>query len=237
MGAAFLRDPRIRPCYYSDHMAYKQDRRHRRKGDRLPGTIMIRQTPLPPGDDIGAAEMGRRVAANLRERRRTRNLSLDQLAIASGVSRAALSQIETQRSNPSLGVLWKIAVGLGIPFSELIGGDAKAIAVLRRSESQVLRTSDGKMESRPLTPAGASPWVEAYELQVAANGIHAAEPHAAGTREVVVVLAGQLRMRVGSSSHDLEPGDSISFLADQPHAYENSSNTDLRCHDVIIYSR
>ena len=218
-------------------MASKQDRHHPERLGRVHSTSSIRQTPLPPGDDIGAAEMGRRVAANLRERRRTRNLSLDQLAVASGVSRAALSQIETRRSNPSLGVLWKIAVGLGIPFSDLIGGDAKSIAVLRRSESQVLRSSDGKMESRPLTPAGASPWVEAYELQVAANGIHAADPHAAGTREVVVVLTGQLRMRVGSSSYDLETGDSISFQADQPHAYENSSNTDLRCHDVIIYSR
>jgi transcriptional regulator with XRE-family HTH domain len=218
-------------------MASKPDRRHPGNGSRLASTTSIRQIPLPPGDDIGAAELGRRVAANLRERRRTRNLSLDQLAIASGVSRAALSQIETQRSNPSLGVLWKIAVGLSIPFAELIGGDTQSIVVLRRNESQVLRTSDGKMESRPLTPAGASPWVEAYELQLLAHGIHSADAHAAGTREVVVVLAGQLRMRVGASTYDLESGDSISFQADQPHAYENSSNTDLRCHDVIIYSR
>jgi uncharacterized cupin superfamily protein len=79
--------------------------------------------------------------------------------------------------------------------------------------------------------------VEAYELQLLAHGIHSADAHAAGTREVVVVLAGQLRMRVGASTYDLESGDSISFQADQPHAYENSSNTDLRCHDVIIYSR
>jgi transcriptional regulator with XRE-family HTH domain len=185
-------------------MASRRDRRHPGKGGRLASSPSIRQIPLPPGDDIGAAEMGRRVAVNLRERRRARNLSLDQLAIASGVSRAALSQIETQRSNPSLGVLWKIAVGLSIPFSELIGGDAHSIVVLRRNESQVLRTSDGKMESRPLTPAGASPWVEAYELQVQAHGIHNADAHAAGTREVVVVLAGQLRMRLGIIN--LRPG-------------------------------
>jgi len=197
----------------------------------------IRRTPLPPGDDIGAAEMGRQVAMNLRERRRARNLSLDQLAIASGVSRAALSQIESQKSNPSLGVLWKIAVGLGVPFLELIGGDSQASAILRHNEAQVLHSSDGKMESRPLTPTGASPWVEAYELQIAKQASHASDPHAAGTREVVVVLSGQLRMRVGNTAFDLDPGDSISFLADQPHAYENSSNTHLRCHDVIIYSR
>src|SRR5512133_1702345 len=87
----------------------------------------LRQAPLPPGDDLGAAELGRRVAGNLREKRKARSLSLDQLAVASGVSRAALSQIETQKSNPSLGVLWKIAVGLGIPFAELLGGNSHGV--------------------------------------------------------------------------------------------------------------
>ena len=73
------------------------------------------------GDDVGAAQLGRRVAENLRQRRKGRGLSLDDLARASGVSRAALSQIETCKSNPTVGVLWKIAVGLGVPISELIG--------------------------------------------------------------------------------------------------------------------
>jgi quercetin dioxygenase-like cupin family protein len=79
--------------------------------------------------------------------------------------------------------------------------------------------------------------VEAYELQVAARAIHTADPHAAGTREVVIVLSGMLRMRVGSALHDLSTGDSISFLADQPHTYENPGDSELRCHDLIIYLR
>ena len=43
-------------------------------------------------------------------------MSLDQLAQLTGVSRAALSQIETRKTNPTIGVLWKIASGLGIAF-------------------------------------------------------------------------------------------------------------------------
>src|SRR6185295_11197827 len=90
-----------------------------------------RGTPLPPGDDVGAADLARRVADNLRDRRKDRGLSLDQLAVASGVSRAALSQIETCKSNPSLSVLWKIAVGLQIPFAELIGESRETVSQLR----------------------------------------------------------------------------------------------------------
>ena len=70
---------------------------------------------VTPGDEAGAAELGRRVADNLREHRRVSNLSLDELAKLSGVSRAALSQIETCKTNPSLSVLWKVASGLRSP--------------------------------------------------------------------------------------------------------------------------
>jgi transcriptional regulator with XRE-family HTH domain len=197
----------------------------------------LRQQPLPPGDDIGAAEMGRRVAINLREKRKARNMSLDQLAVASGVSRAALSQIETQKSNPTLGVLWKIAVGLGVPFSELLGGNSQSAAILRRGDAQVLRSSDGRMESRPLTPAGACPWVEAYELRFSARATHNSDPHAAGTREVVIALNGSIRIRVAGEVHELAAGDSIAFLADVPHAYENPGSSEVRCHNLIVYSR
>ncbi len=81
----------------------------------------IRGAPIPAGDELGAAELTGRVADNLREHRKRRNLSLDQLAQLTGVSRAALSQIETRKTNPTIGVIWKIAAGMGIAFSDLIG--------------------------------------------------------------------------------------------------------------------
>jgi XRE family transcriptional regulator, regulator of sulfur utilization len=207
------------------------------KKSALSSVKAIRQSPLPPGDDVGAAELGRRVAENLKEKRQARSLSLDQLAVSSGVSRATLSQIEQQKSNPSLGVLWKIAVGLGVPFSELLGSNTQSTAILRRADAQVLRSTDGRMESRPLTPAGACPWVEAYELRLNSRSTHSSDPHATGTREVVTVLTGQLRVRLDEEIHELGPGDSIAFLADQPHVYENPGSTELRCHDIIIYTR
>jgi transcriptional regulator with XRE-family HTH domain len=190
-----------------------------------------------PGDDIGAAELARRVAENLRERRKTRGMSLDDLARASGVSRAALSQVETNKSNPTVGLLWKIAVGLGVPFAELIGERRTGASVLRRGDAQVLRSLDGKLESRPLAPAGASPLVELYELRLAARGSHASDAHAPGTRELLVVLTGSLRLRVGDETYELAAGDSVAFAADRPHVYENPSASDARYHNVIMYER
>jgi len=197
----------------------------------------LRQQPLPPGDEVGAAEMTRNVAENLRRRRKIRGMSLDELAVASGVSRAALSQIETAKSNPTLGVLWKIAVGLGIPFSELLGEGAPSVGVLRRADTQVLRSADGKMESRPVTPAGSSASLEIYELRLAARGSHQSDAHAPGTKEILIVLSGQLRLHVAEGAFELGPGDSISFSADKPHTYENPAPQEARYHNVIIYDR
>jgi transcriptional regulator with XRE-family HTH domain len=181
--------------------------------------------------------MGRQIGNTVREMRKARGLSLDQLAVASGVSRAALSQIEHGATNPSLSVLWKIAVGLGVHFSELLGQNASSVAVLRRGDAQILRSADGRTESRPLMPAGACPWVDAYELRLSARATHASDAHAPGTREVLVVLNGQLTVRVGGNAYELTPGDSVSFMADQPHRYENPGGAEARCHDIVIYTR
>ncbi len=126
---------------------------------------------LAGGDEIGAAELTRRVADNVRHLRKTRAYSLDDLATRSGVSRASLSQIETAKTNPTIAILWKIASGLGVPFAALLGDErVERVRVLHRNDQQVLRSADGRMESRPLMPAGASPNVEMYELRLTPRG-------------------------------------------------------------------
>jgi XRE family transcriptional regulator, regulator of sulfur utilization len=190
------------------------------------------------GDDIGAAELARRIADSLRRLRHERGLSLDQLATASGVSRAALSQIEGARTNPTLGVLWKIAVGLDIPFNVLLGAEVGGrCRVLRGSDIAPLRSTDSRMESRLLSPAGANIGIEVYEMRFLPKGVLMSEAHAAGTTETLLLLTGALRISVADETHDLVPGDSIFFHADTAHTYANVSLHEARCIDIIAYGR
>ena len=206
-------------------------------GGRGPRRV-LRGDPLPPGDDVGAAELARRVATNLRDRRKSRGLSLDQLAAASGVSRAALSQIETLKSNPSLSVLWKIAVGLGIPFSGAAGRR-------RARRSTCCGGPTARCCARPTgawraarSPRRASPArSRCTSCAWPARSSHAAEAHAPGTKELIVVLAGLLRMHVGNDRYELGPGDSLAFPADRPHVYENPGGGEARYHNVVVYVR
>jgi transcriptional regulator with XRE-family HTH domain len=188
--------------------------------------------------DIGAAELTRRLADNIRAIRKARGYSLDDMARRSGVSRASLSQVETAKTNPTIAILWKIAAGLEVPFSALLGADkTERVSVLRRPDQRVLRSADGQVESRPLTPAGTLGGVEVYELRLAPRAVHSSEPHAAGTSESVTVLVGQLRLRVAEEVHDLAAGDTASFAADVAHSYENPGRTHTLLHNVIVYQR
>lgn len=188
--------------------------------------------------DIGAAELTRRLADNIRALRKTRGYSLDDMARRSGVSRASLSQVETAKTNPTIAILWKIAAGLEVPFSALLGADkADRVSVLRRPDQRVLRSADGQLESRPLTPAGTLGGVEVYELRLAPRAVHSSDPHAPGTSESVTVLVGSLRLRVAEEVHDLAAGDTASFAADVAHIYENPGRTHALVHNVIVYQR
>ncbi len=196
------------------------------------------RTKASSGDEVGAAELARRVADALRVFRRDRHLSLDDLSARSGVSRAALSQIEGGRTNPTLAVLWKIAVGLEVPFHDLLGSSSeKAVRVLRAGDALPLRSSDGRTESRLLSPGGSGSETEVYELRLVPKALHRSDPHAQGTHETLVVLTGALRLGAGKETHDLSAGDSVYFRADVPHFYENRSTRETRCINVIHYER
>jgi transcriptional regulator with XRE-family HTH domain len=203
-----------------------------------PKRTTSRPTVVGLGDDIGAADLGRRVADNLKRLRKESQLSLDQLAVSSGVSRAALSQIESARTNPTLSILWKVAVGLKVPFQSLLGAsDADQSRLLRAGDATVLRTADGRTESRLLAPSGPAGRIEIYELRFQAKGILRSDPHGAGAFETLILLTGSLRIMFGEEVHDMSPGDTLFFQANIAHSYENRSSHESRCIDVIGYGR
>src|SRR5918998_1372586 len=64
---------------------------------------------------------GERLGARVKEHRRRRGLTLEELAERAGVSRAMISKVERGEKNPTLVVAAKVAEGLGVTISELLG--------------------------------------------------------------------------------------------------------------------
>ena len=80
-----------------------------------------------------------RLAASLREARRTRGLSLDAVAKLSGVSRSMVSQIERGESSPTVATLWNLTQALQVDFAGLMEGRARpGIEVTRAAAAPVI---------------------------------------------------------------------------------------------------
>ncbi len=177
------------------------------------------------------------VKENLKIIRHTKGLSLDKLASKCGVSRAMLSQIEQGKSTPTISVLWKIANGLNVPFSDLIKEkDTEGIHVLKYEHTKVLYSNSKVFSSRALFPYSGTRKTEFYELILRPGGIEVADPHQTGTTENIIVVTGKLRLRVLERVIELEPKDSVFFRADVPHEYSNPTDQETLMYLVMYYS-
>jgi transcriptional regulator with XRE-family HTH domain len=177
------------------------------------------------------------VKENLKIIRHTKGLSLDKLASRCGVSRAMLSQIEQGKSVPTIAVLWKIANGLNVPFSDLLKEKRQEdVFLLKAENSKMLFSSSKVFSSRALFPFVGNRKTEFYELVLKPGGIEVADGHQTGTIENIVVVTGKLRLRVGDKVVELEPKDSVYFRADVPHEYSNPTDQETLMYLVMDYS-
>ena len=192
-------------------------------------------TERPEGADA-LDGLGATVAANIRRLRLQQGLSLERLASLSGVGTAVLQAIEQDSAVPAIEAVWKVAKVLGVPFSSILSDSQGAgTAVLRRAESAVLASQDGRFTSRALFPFHGERQVEFYELRLAPGTLETAEAHAPGTTENIVVVRGPVEIVTADGPHRLEEGDAILFEADSPHAYRNPGEAEAVLHLVMAY--
>jgi transcriptional regulator with XRE-family HTH domain len=205
----------------------------------MPRAPKSKKDAAAPADAPAAetADLAPIVGKNLRRLRTERGLSLERLANLSGVSRAMLGQVELGQSAPTINVLWKMARALDVPFSSLITStQAPGARVLRAAAAKRLLSSDGSFQSRALFPFDEPRRVEFYELKLAPKGVEAADAHAPGTQENLVVVKGAVEVVAGAETHRLEAGDAILFEADQPHAYKNAGPGEAVMYLVMTYA-
>ena len=170
----------------------------------------------------GADSVARAIGGRVRQGRAGRGWTLDQLAERSGVSRRMLVSIEQGSANPSIATLLLISDALGIGLPALVDmGDPPGLRVTRDGTAPVLW--QGKRGGQAVLVAGTKPpdVTELWDWTLGPGESHSSPAHAAGTRELLLVLDGQIELRAGQHAEVLATGDSASFAGDQPHGYVN----------------
>ena len=172
----------------------------------------------------GADGVARAIGGRVRQGRNSRGWTLDQLAERSGVSRRMLVSIEQGSANPSIATLLLISDALGIGLPALVEMDrSPGLRVTRAGTAPVLWR--GKLGGQAVLVAGTEPpdVTELWDWTLGPGESHSTPAHAAGTRELLLVLDGQVELTAGQHAEILAAGDSASFAGDLPHGYANPS--------------
>jgi transcriptional regulator with XRE-family HTH domain len=180
---------------------------------------------------------GRAFGDRIRHRREQADLTLEQVAKLSGVSRAMLSKVERGEKSPTIGVAKRIAHALDISFSALVGDEPaarRAFALVRKDQRQVFRDPETGFERHLLSPlmAGMSVEVVLHHLPPKAS-TGKSPPHPTGVTKHVLVSKGRIVVGVDSVETVLEEGDSLYFEADVEHWLENRTARAAECYLVI----
>ncbi len=156
------------------------------------------------------------VGPRLRRLRQQRELTLTELAAATGVSVSTLSRLEAGLRRPTLEQLLPLARTYGVTIDELVDAPATGDP---RIHLRPVKGADGAT-ILPLTrrPGG----IQAYKFIVPAG-----PPPTAGARvklsrhegyEWVYVLNGSLRLLLGEQDLVLAPGEAAEFDTQVPHS-------------------
>ena len=160
------------------------------------------------------------IGARVRQHRTAHGWTLDDLADRSGVSRRMLITIEHGEANPSIATLLRISDALGVGLPVLVDVERPhTLTVTAAGTAPVLWR--GPRGGRALLVAGTEPpdVVELWDWTLQPGEAHATEAHSAGTRELLLVLDGEVDLRVGDRTERLGVGDSVTFAGDVPHGY------------------
>src|SRR5262252_3023954 len=177
----------------------------------------------------GADSVARAIGGRVRQGRAGRGWTLDQLAERSGVSRRMLVSIEQGSANPSITTLLRVSDALGIGLPALVNLDRPArLRVTLAGAAPVLWR--GEAGGQAVLVAGTEPpgVTELWDWTLGPGESHCSEAHTAGTRELLLVLDGQLELRVGQHAEVLAIGDSASFAGDLVHEYVNTGSAVTR---------
>jgi transcriptional regulator with XRE-family HTH domain len=167
---------------------------------------------------LAAAAMG----ARIRALRRSRRLTLENLAAASGVSRSMISEIERGGRAPTVLVLDRVATALGSSIARLTQDESRYEPVLLTRDDQAVLADPAGWERRILSPV--LPGVEFEFMRTTLGRLVDAGtylPHAPGSREYVAVERGTLELTLDGLASRLGEGDSIFYPGDCRHGFAN----------------
>ena len=179
------------------------------------------------GADV--AQVSLAVANRIRNWRKEKKLSLDELSRRASVSKGMLVEIEKGAANPSIAILCKLAAALGVSVADIVNvASEPQVHLIEEAAIPVLWQGEKGGSARLLAGTAGPDMIELWRWEMQPGESFSSPGHPAGTFELLHVEAGVLTLKVEESVSQVVAGASAVAKTDAAHSYVNDGKSVLR---------
>ena len=170
------------------------------------------------------------IGPKVKKLRQEQRLSLQQLAIKAEVSAAAIHKIERNDMVPTITTLLKIATALDRAVTYFVEdeGHPDPVAFTPAGDRPAVFTPHEGLTLEGVS-GPYSPFRSAAAVATVSPGANSgSRPLVHAGEELVFTLEGRLVFEIAGVRHEVEAGDALHFMGDQPHHWANEEKKPAR---------
>ncbi|WP_392431294.1 XRE family transcriptional regulator [Yersinia sp. HM-2024] len=168
------------------------------------------------------------VSLRIKQYRKLKKLSLDELSRRANVSKGMLVEIEGCKANPSIAMLCRLAAAMSVSVADFVDVSSKPdVRIIADTDIPELWKGDKGGSARLLAGSGGPDMTELWLWELQPGEKFQSPGHPSGTFELLYVQSGTLMLGMKDSLYQVNTGCSATARTDVPHFYENQEEHPL----------
>ncbi|WP_204526650.1 helix-turn-helix domain-containing protein [Citrobacter cronae] len=189
---------------------------------------MTKKVNLMTDASADVSTVNEAVSQRIKQYRKQKKMSLDELSRQANVSKGALVEIEGCKANPSIALLCRLAAAMGVSVADFVDvGTKPTVHLIAEGEIPELWKGDKGGRARLLAGSGGPDMTELWMWEMQPGEKFASPGHSTGTLELFYVQTGTLTLGVQEHLYLVNSGCSATAKTDVPHFYENRGESPL----------
>jgi transcriptional regulator with XRE-family HTH domain len=170
-----------------------------------------------------------KIGKRMRELRREKDMTLEELSKKSGVALATLSRMENNKMTGTLPSHTRICKALGVSLVELyreLEDEAKLVETVAKKKRTEHFIHAKKAKYELLVSKALNKKIMPLMIKIGHGGETQTEKNKPGVEKFIYVMTGTIEASVGDQVYTLKHGDSLYFDASLEHSFKNKTKTE-----------
>ena len=177
-----------------------------------------------------------KIGKRIRQLRKERDMTLEELSSESGVALATLSRMENDKMTGTLDSHNRICKALNTSLADLykeIEEELKTVDPVPKKQRTEHFVHSRKAKYELLVSKALDKKIMPLMMKIGPGGTTQKEKNKTGIEKFLYIINGTIEATVGDSAYNLKRGDSLYFDASLPHYFQNKTKSEAEAIFII----